>query len=217
MSKHHSWNLLLLCCLCLMIPPLFLQSPVDKSFSFIAQTQGLQVHRPQKGGKGGDGGGDWRAGGPCEKENGQSGDKRGRNRAPHRHPGLTSTPSHPIPDPCLHPRPLPNPDHLSALLACRHHTWLENQLRVVPPGTTRPFGVCGRGRGPGVAGRPCGRSCWLFFWGSRGAVMRLSYSCARWCLPCSGPSTSFHLQPTALHWLHTLVLMESKEILLLSY
>lgn len=40
-----------------MIPPLFLQSPVDKSFSFIAQTQGLQVHRPQKGGKGGDGGG----------------------------------------------------------------------------------------------------------------------------------------------------------------
>lgn len=57
MSKHHSWNLLLLCSSCLMIPPLFLQSPVDKSFSFIAQTQGLQVHRPQKGGKGGAGGG----------------------------------------------------------------------------------------------------------------------------------------------------------------
>lgn len=38
-------------------PPLFLQSPVDKSFSFIAQTQGLQVHRPQKGGKGGGSGG----------------------------------------------------------------------------------------------------------------------------------------------------------------
>lgn len=34
-----------------MIPPLFLQPPVDKSFSFIAQTQGLQVHRPQKGEK----------------------------------------------------------------------------------------------------------------------------------------------------------------------
>lgn len=38
-----------------MIPPLFLQPPVDKSFSFIAQTQGLQVHRPQKGGKGEEG------------------------------------------------------------------------------------------------------------------------------------------------------------------
>lgn len=53
-SSSHSLNLLLLCfpC-CLMIPPLFLQPPADKSFSFIAQTQGLQVHRPQKGKKGG--------------------------------------------------------------------------------------------------------------------------------------------------------------------
>lgn len=39
-------------------PPLLLQPPVDKSFSFIAQTQGLQVHRPQKGAKGGGAGGE---------------------------------------------------------------------------------------------------------------------------------------------------------------
>lgn len=45
-----------------MIPPLFLQPPADKSFSFIAQTQGLQVHRPQKeegGGAGVEGGMGW--------------------------------------------------------------------------------------------------------------------------------------------------------------
>lgn len=40
-----------------MIPPLFLRPPVDKSFSFIAQTQGLQVHRPQKRERRGFGGG----------------------------------------------------------------------------------------------------------------------------------------------------------------
>lgn len=78
-----------------MIPPLFLQPPADKSFSFIAQTQGLQVHRPQKEGGGGcmerwDG-----------KENGQSGDKRGRNRTPY--PVLTSKPTHPSPHPASMP------------------------------------------------------------------------------------------------------------------
>lgn len=213
MSKLHSWNLLLLCCSCLMIPPLFLQSPVDKSFSFIAQTQGLQVHRPQKGGKGGDGGGDWRAGGPCE-ENGQSGDKRGRNRAPHRHPGLTFTPSHPIPDPCLHPRPVPNPDHLSALL----HTPPPHVTGAPTTGGAawhhQAFWCVWQGTGY----RRGRAAMWqLFFWGSRGAVMRLSYSCARWCLPCSGPSTSFHLQPTALLLLKTPLLTENKDILLLSY
>lgn len=71
-----------------MISPLFLQPPVDKSFSFIAQIQGLQVHRPQKGEKG--------CGGVCGgggKENGESGDERGRSCDPP-YSGLTlkSTP-----------------------------------------------------------------------------------------------------------------------------
>lgn len=102
-SNNHSWNLLLLYFPCLMIPPLFLQPPVDKSFSFIAQTQGLQVHRPQKGEKeGGAEGvcvGGAGMGGGNGKENGQSGDKRGRNRAPlpwfnlYTHPSCPSPPA----------------------------------------------------------------------------------------------------------------------------
>lgn len=58
---------------------IFFQPPVDKSFSFIAQTQGLQVHGPQKeiqgssegGGVGWDG-----------KENGQLEDKRRKEQSP---------------------------------------------------------------------------------------------------------------------------------------
>ena len=75
-----------------MIPPLFLQPPVDKSFSFIAQTQGLQVHRPQKGAK---------KGGSAGVEEGMgrrmvSGEIREEGTEPP-YPGLTSTPIHPTP------------------------------------------------------------------------------------------------------------------------
>ena len=95
-------------------------------------TKGRQRRRGWGVGVGG-----WRAGGACAKENGQSEDKKGRNIVPHRHhkhPGLTPTPS---PDPCLQPRP-----PLCSVHPPPHHTWLESQLRAVPPGTTRPSGVC---------------------------------------------------------------------------
>lgn len=98
--NNHSLNLMLLCFPCrLMISPspLLLKPPVDKSFSFIAQTQGLQVHRPQKRIQGCSGGGGVGMGKRMvsRKIRGE------RNRAPYS--GLTSTSAHPSLHPCLHP------------------------------------------------------------------------------------------------------------------
>lgn len=177
-----------------MIPPLFLQPPVDKSFSFIAQTQGLQVHRPQKGEKEAGGWGwwggvvlrGWRAGGADGKENGQSGDKRGRNRAPLPWFNLYTHPSYPWPLPppgvcsctpgaplCFAQTALP---HVTGVQTASGAAWCYQAF----------LGVCGRGQGAGVAEGPCGGSSPLFFWTSRGAVMSRSYSCAHWALPYLG-------------------------------
>lgn len=138
-----------------MIPPLFLQPPVDKSFSFIAQTQGLQVHRPQKGEEGGRRGvkgiEGWRRG--WERE-WSVGDMRERKEQSPATPGSTST-SHP----CLHPSPVPTLQHLSVLL-CRLAThdrsanckWCRLALPCLP------HSVCGSRQGAGVAERPWGET-----------------------------------------------------------
>lgn len=223
MAQHHikrgrGWNLLLLCGSSLMIPPLFLRPPVDKSFSFIAQTQGLQVHRPQKRerrGFGGEGVGQggvvvvvmgWGAGGADGKENGQWGDKGGRSGSPlystpppppppntHTHPGLTSVPTHPGPDPSLHPRAqLPlrgRGGHLSVLL-CR--MWREpapsEWCRLALPGLPGCVwqGCTGCRRGTVAMWWGAAAPSLFFFKTSRGAVMTVSYSCAHWGLPYLG-------------------------------
>lgn len=109
--------------------------------------------RERRRGGGGGGGGDG-------KENGQSGDKRGRNGGPPLHPGLTPTPSHP-----LHPSPLPPPRALS--LSCNTSQFCSTALPHVTGVQTASgaawhyqasLGVCGRGRGAGVAEWPCGGS-----------------------------------------------------------
>ncbi|KAK5924905.1 hypothetical protein CgunFtcFv8_017479 [Champsocephalus gunnari] len=106
-------------------PPLFLQPPVDKSFSFIAQTQGLQVHRPQKGAK---------KGGSAGVKEGMgrrmvSGEIREEGTEPP-YPGLTSTPIHPTPH-------VPNPATLLFGSTALPYMKVE-QTVMVPPGATRP-------------------------------------------------------------------------------
>lgn len=155
--------------------------------------------------------GGWRGGGPCERENGQSGDKRGRNRTQHgnhNHPGLTFMPSHPIPDPCL--RSAPNPGHFSAPLTTTTTTrdWTTGGAAW----HHQPFwGV----RGMGVAGRPCGRSCFLFFLKQQSSNESQLQRCPLMPALQWPPSTSRHLLvvlsfPVPKHEKQRIILLLSK-------
>lgn len=153
-SNNQSWNLLLLCFFCLMIPPLFLPPPVDKSFSFIARLKGCRCTGHKRERRWGDGGvRGWRVGGTGVKENGQSGDKRGSNRALLPWFNLYTPASYPWPLPSPRPCSYPRPPLCFARLP--RHTWRECKLRVVLPGTTKPLWVC-------VAEWPCGGSSPFF-------------------------------------------------------
>lgn len=125
--------------------PLLLKPPVDKSFSFIAQTQGLQVHRPQKRIQGCSGGG-----GVGMGKRMVSRKMRGeRNRAPY--PGLTSTSAHPSPHPCLHPSSMAlcfarllchmqgERKQQVALPGLRECVWLQTGVADWPWGGSGPF------------------------------------------------------------------------------
>lgn len=79
------------------------------------------------------------------------------------YPGLTSTPTHPTPDPCLHPGSLlyPRSTSLFCSTALPHVTGVQTAS-----GATWCYqaflGVCGRGQGAGVAEGPCGGSSPFF-------------------------------------------------------
>lgn len=70
------------------------------------------------------------------------------------YPGLTSTPTHPTPDPCLHPGSIPiPPEHLSVLLNCpatrdrsANCEWCRLVLPGLPGCVWQGTG-CRRGRG----------------------------------------------------------------------
>ena len=134
-------------------PPLFLKPSVDKSFSFITQTQGLQVHKPQKEGQGCRGGG-----GDGMGKRMVSRKIRGEGTEPP-YPGLTSTAAHPSPHPSAStPAPsLPCNTSLFRSAALPH----VRRVQTVSGAAwccQALSGVLGWGPGAGVADWPCGRS-----------------------------------------------------------
>ncbi|CAB1457106.1 unnamed protein product [Pleuronectes platessa] len=140
-----------------MIPPPLLQPPADKSFSFIARIQGLQVHGPQKGKRG------WRGGvGLTGVEEGMG--KRMVSQEI-REEG-TETPPLPWLNLSIDPSPLP-PSHpgpgpslpLATLLFCSTALPHVRGVQTTSGAAWRYqafLGVRGRGRGAAVAEWPCG-------------------------------------------------------------
>lgn len=89
------------------------------------------------------------------KENGQSGDKRGRNRTPY--PVLTSKPTHPSPHPASTPMVLLPCNSLFCSTAFPH----VRRVQTANGAAWRYqalLGMCGRGQRAGLAIWPCGGS-----------------------------------------------------------